>query len=61
MESFCHVTRTTTSTCPYELRQTLVEVRRTLRGPEATEASIAGPSLDCYSSRYTRCRHHDRT
>ncbi|KAI8541723.1 hypothetical protein RHMOL_Rhmol08G0084200 [Rhododendron molle] len=37
-------TRATTSTCPYELRQALVEVQRTLRGPEAVEASRAGPS-----------------
>ncbi|KAG5565646.1 hypothetical protein RHGRI_001532 [Rhododendron griersonianum] len=61
MESFCHVTRATTSTCPYELRQALVEVWRTLRGPEAAEASIAGPSSDRYSSRYTRCWRCDRT
>ncbi|KAF7137771.1 hypothetical protein RHSIM_Rhsim07G0148300 [Rhododendron simsii] len=54
-------TRATTSTCPYELRQALVEVRRTLSGPEAAEASIAGPSSDRYSSHYTRCRRHDRT
>ncbi|KAG5528375.1 hypothetical protein RHGRI_000823 [Rhododendron griersonianum] len=54
-------TRATTSTCPYELRQALVEVRRTLRGPEAAEASIAGPSSDRYSGRYTRCRRRDRT
>ncbi|KAF7133279.1 hypothetical protein RHSIM_Rhsim09G0078700 [Rhododendron simsii] len=33
-------TRATTSTCPYELRQALVEVQRTLRGLEAAEGSI---------------------
>ncbi|KAG5516773.1 hypothetical protein RHGRI_037499 [Rhododendron griersonianum] len=54
-------TRATTSTCPYELRQALVEVQRTLRGPEAAEVSIAGPSSDRYSSGYTRCRRRDRT
>ncbi|KAG5547695.1 hypothetical protein RHGRI_013404 [Rhododendron griersonianum] len=54
-------TRVMTSTSPYELRQALVEVRRTLRGPKADEASIASPSSDRYSSRYTRCRRRDRT
>ncbi|KAF7152295.1 hypothetical protein RHSIM_Rhsim01G0121300 [Rhododendron simsii] len=54
-------TRVMTSTSPYELRQALVEVRRTLRGPEAAEASIAGPSSDRYSSHYTRCGCREHT
>ncbi|KAF7145625.1 hypothetical protein RHSIM_Rhsim04G0154500 [Rhododendron simsii] len=37
------------------------ERNRTLRGPEAAEASIAGPSSDRYSSHYTRCRRRDHT
>ncbi|KAG5549659.1 hypothetical protein RHGRI_014833 [Rhododendron griersonianum] len=61
LDSVLGGTRATTSTCPYELRQALVEVQRTLRGPEAAEVSIAGPSSDLYSSRYTRCRRRDRT
>ncbi|KAF7135063.1 hypothetical protein RHSIM_Rhsim08G0127400 [Rhododendron simsii] len=48
-------TRAMTSTCSYELRQALVEVRRTLRGPEVAEASTASPSSNCYLSHYTRC------
>ncbi|KAI8551551.1 hypothetical protein RHMOL_Rhmol06G0195600 [Rhododendron molle] len=44
LDSVLGGTRATTSTCPYELRQALVEVQRTLRGPEAVEASRAGPS-----------------
>ncbi|KAI8538183.1 hypothetical protein RHMOL_Rhmol09G0082500 [Rhododendron molle] len=55
-------TRDTNSTCPYELQQALVEVRRTLRGPEVAEASRAGPSSEAAeASRYTRCRRRDRT
>ncbi|KAG5554363.1 hypothetical protein RHGRI_012028 [Rhododendron griersonianum] len=61
LDSVLGGTRATTSTCLYELRQALVEVRRTLRGPEAPEASIAGPSSDHYLSHYTRCRRRDRT
>ncbi|KAF7152959.1 hypothetical protein RHSIM_Rhsim01G0135900 [Rhododendron simsii] len=61
LDSVLGGTSGTTSTSPYELRQALVEVRRTLRGPEAAKASIAGPSLDHYWSRYTRCRRRDRT
>ncbi|KAG5548006.1 hypothetical protein RHGRI_013636 [Rhododendron griersonianum] len=60
LDSVLGGTRATTSTCPFELRQALVEVRRTLRGPEAAEASTTGRSLDRYSSHYTRCRRRDR-
>ncbi|KAG5543256.1 hypothetical protein RHGRI_016109 [Rhododendron griersonianum] len=62
LDSVLGEARVTTSICPYELRQALVEVRRTLRGPEAAEASRAGPSSEAAeASRYTRCRRHDRT
>ncbi|KAG5544224.1 hypothetical protein RHGRI_016843 [Rhododendron griersonianum] len=61
LDSVLGGTRATTSTCPYELRQALVEVRRTLRGLEATKASTTGPSSNRYSSHYTRCWCRDRT
>ncbi|KAF7143626.1 hypothetical protein RHSIM_Rhsim05G0087700 [Rhododendron simsii] len=61
LDSVLGGTRAMTSTSPYELRQALVEVQRTLRGPEAAEASIAGPSSDRYSSHYTRCGRRDHT
>ncbi|KAI8568429.1 hypothetical protein RHMOL_Rhmol02G0198500 [Rhododendron molle] len=74
LDSVLGGTRATTSTCPYELRQALVEVQRTLRGPEAVEASRAGPSSAAAAgsragpiseaaeaSRYTRRRRRDRT
>ncbi|KAF7133105.1 hypothetical protein RHSIM_Rhsim09G0063800 [Rhododendron simsii] len=52
-------TKAITSTCPYELRQSLVEVRKILRGPEVAKVSTPDPSSDHYSSRYTMCRCYD--